>query len=89
MISFRSDEQIKKEIDYIKYACNATQTQAIKDAIHAFYRQLQLKEDGGKSPQELLTQSGFIGSFEANEDLSTNYKEYLAQGLKNKHDSKE
>ena len=36
-------------------------------------------------PYEALKKSGLIGCMEAPSDLSVNYKEYLAEGLKEKH----
>lgn len=83
--SFRYDDQIKKELDYIKASLHSNQSQAIKDAIHAFYKALKTENEAKSSPQQLLKESGFIGSFEAKKNLSETYKEDIAKGLKKKH----
>ncbi len=87
-ISFRIDEDIKKELTYVKETLNATQTQAIKDAIHALYQYLLKQEKSKKSPQEIFKESGYIGSFRGKKDLSLDYKRDLIHGLKAKHESK-
>ena len=84
--SFRCDDKLKKELDFIKTTLNSNQSQAIKDAIHAFYQVLKTQEQSQRSPQEILKESGFIGSFEAKEDLSVTYKSDITKGLKAKHD---
>ena len=84
-ISFRFDDELKKELDYIKTTLNSNQSQAIKDAIHAFYQHLKTQEKAKQSPQEILKGSGFIGSFQADKDLSVTYKRDITKGLKGKH----
>lgn len=86
--SFRCDDKSKKELDFIKASLNSNQSQAIKDAIHAFYVILKTQEQEQRSPQEILKESGFIGSFEAKKDLSVTYKQDIAKGLRAKHDVK-
>lgn len=83
--SFRYSEEIKKELDFIKSTLNSNQSQAIKDAIHAFYKYLKTQEQAKKSPQEMFKQSGFIGSFEGRKDLSVTYKRDITKRLKAKH----
>lgn len=84
-ISFRFDDELKKELDFIKATLNSNQSQAIKDAIHAFYQLLKNQEQAKKLPQEILKESGFIGSFQAKKDLSATYKRDIVKGLKTKH----
>lgn len=83
--SFRYDDNVKKELDFIKAYLNSTQSQAIKDAIHAFYQYLKAEEKAKSSPTEILKESGFIGSFEGKRNLSTTYKQELTKGIKAKH----
>lgn len=83
--SFRYDEQVKKELDFIKTYLKSNQSQAIKDAIHAFYRCLKMEEKAKKSPAEILKESGFIASFAGPKNLSTVYKQKLTKGIKDKH----
>lgn len=87
-ISFRIDDELKKELTFVKSTLKSTQTQAIKDAIHALYQHLQLHEKSKKSPQEIFKESGYLGSFKARKDLSVNYKSALTHGLKAKHEGK-
>jgi len=74
IISFRYDDELKKELNFIQTTINSNQSQAIKNSIHAFYLYLKNKKQTKKSPQEILMESGFIGSFEARKDLSVTYK---------------
>lgn len=83
--SFRYDKNVKKELDFIKTYHNSNQSQAIKDAIHAFYQNLKREEKAKLSPAEILKESGFIGSFEGKKNLSTKYKEEITKGIKAKH----
>lgn len=87
-ISFRADDELKRELDYVKSALNSTQSQAIKDAIHAFYQKLLVQEKSRKSPQIIFNESGYLGSFQGPSDLSVSYKKNLAKGLKAKYDRK-
>ena len=86
IISFRFDKEVKRELDFIKISLNVTQTQAIKDAIHAFYHNLKAQEESKKSHYEMFKESGYLGSFSSKKDLSTTYKEELTKGLKAKHE---
>jgi hypothetical protein len=83
--SFRYDEKVKKELDFIKAHLNSNQSQAIKDAIHTFYEYLKMEEKAKLSPLEILKESGFIGCFKGEKNLSTTYKEQLTKRIKAKH----
>lgn len=85
-ISFRVDDELKKELNYVKSVLNSTQSQAIKDAIHTLYQFLIEKEESMKSPQAIFKESGYLGSFQGNSDLSVNYKKYFYETLKDKHE---
>lgn len=80
--SFRYDEKVKRELDFIKASLNANQSQSIKDAIHAFYQYLKMEEKAKLSPSQILKESGFIGSFKGKKNLSTTYKGELTKGIK-------
>lgn len=73
-LSFRYDEKVKRELDFIKTYLDSNQNQAIKEAIHAFYRHLKMQEQAQLSPKQILEESGFIGCFQAEKNLSTTYK---------------
>lgn len=81
--SFRFDDKVKGELDYIKDTLQASQSEAIKEAIHIYYQILMKKST--ESPVDILKKSGFIGSFKGNKNLSKNYKQKLERGWKNKH----
>ena len=82
--SFRLDEHVRDELDFIKGALQTNQTEAIVEAIHAYYQILRQKKPT-KSQFDVLTEIGFIGCFKGNRHLSTNYKEVLEKGWKKKH----
>jgi hypothetical protein len=79
IISFRSNKEFKQELDFIKLTLNVSQSQAIKDAVHAFYQYLKDREEVEKSPYEIFKESGYLGSFSSRKDLSTTYKNDLIQ----------
>jgi hypothetical protein len=84
-MSFRYDENVKKEIEYIQSSLDdATQSYVVKEAIHAYYVQLK-QEKNRASPAKTLAESGYIGSFKAAKNLSTHYKQMLTSSLKKKH----
>lgn len=85
MISLRLDEKTEKELDYIKSTLNEeSQSLAVKEAIHAYYKTLVAAESH-KSAADIFMDSGYIGSFKAEKDLSINYKEKLIKDLERKH----
>lgn len=84
MLSLRLDKRVERELDYIKFILNENQSQAVKEAIHAFY-EILLKTKSQKMPSEILKSTGYIGSFTAEANLSTNYKKELTKNLKKKH----
>lgn len=84
MVSFRLDEKTQRELEYIKLALNGSQSLVVKEAIHAYYATLVAAEHH-KSAADIFMDSGYIGSFKAEKDLSTNYKEKLTNDLEKKH----
>ena len=83
--SFRYDEKVKRELDFIKTYLDSNQSQAIKDAIHAFYQYLKIEEQTKLSPKEIFKESGFIGCFQGKKNLSTTYKKETTKSIKAKH----
>lgn len=77
-ISFRIDTELRRKLTLIRSKLKSTQSQAIKDAIHAYYHHLQLHKKTKKSPEEIFKESGYLGSFENRKDLSVSYKSALA-----------
>lgn len=56
-----------------------------------FFKYLQIlktQKQEQPSPQEILKESGFIGSFKAKKNLSVTYKSEITKSLKTKHDIK-
>lgn len=84
MLSLRLDERTEKELDYIKATLNGSQSLAVKEAIHAYYETL-VADGSGKSSSDIFIDSGYVGSFKAEKDLSVNYKEKLKEGFERKH----
>ena len=81
-INARLDEEYASKLVYIQQQTNQGVTDVIKSAIALYYQQLKQPQ----SPQELLTQTGFIGCGQADPNLSVNYKSILKAGLQTKHD---
>jgi hypothetical protein len=87
MVSLRLDEKAEKELDYIKSVLHESQSQALKEAIHAYY-EILMKTKSQKNPAEIFKSSGFIGCFNADRDLSSDYKRKLNDNLEKKHGTK-
>lgn len=83
-LSLRLDKKTEKELSYIKLTLNGSQSLVVKEAIHAYYETLLVAESH-KSAADIFMDSGYIGSFKAEKDLSVNYKEKLSNGLERKH----
>jgi hypothetical protein len=84
MLSLRLDEKTEKELNYIKLTLNESQSLVVKEAIHAYYETL-VAAKSHKSAADIFMDSGYIGSFKAEKDLSFNYKGNLTKGLEKKH----
>lgn len=87
--SFRSDDQLNQELQYIQSTLRVSQTQVIREAIHSYYESVQKKERQ-HSPLEVLKRSGFIGCVESDEtDVSTTYKKRMTKSIKDKYGIKD
>jgi len=83
-INARLDEQSEQNLLFIKEKTGETVTQIIKELLTEKAEALKAKQKPGSKMQALL-KSDFVGCAEGPEDLSTNYKEYFYQGIKEKH----
>jgi hypothetical protein len=83
-INARLDERSEKNLEFIKEVTGENITWIIKDLLEERARQLRQKNKPGSKFKALL-ESDFVGCAEGPEDLSVNYKEYIYQGLKEKH----
>ena len=83
-INARLDERSEENLEFIKEVTGENVTRIIKDLLEERARQLRQKNKPGSKMKALL-ESDFVGCAEGPEDLSTNYKEYIYQGLKEKH----
>jgi hypothetical protein len=83
-INARLDEQSEQNLKYIKEATGESITQIIKDLLDKRAKELKRNVKAGSKFKALL-ESDFVGCAEGPEDLSVNYKDYLYQGLKEKH----
>jgi hypothetical protein len=82
-INARLDEESTESLKILKNSTGLTTTQIVKEALACYYRH-KLK-DQKKGIQRLL-ESDFVGCGEGPEDLSENYKAYLAESLAEKYD---
>lgn len=84
-ITARFDEETEIYIEQIKQSKGLkTITDVLKYALRDTARSLNTQQKPGDKMKALLD-SDFIGCGEGPEDLSANYKEYLYEGLKEKH----
>jgi nucleoid-associated protein YejK len=83
-INARLDEQSEQDLLFIKEKTGETVTHIIKELLTEKAESLRREHKPGNKMQALL-QSDFVGCAEGPENLSTNYKEYFYQGIKEKH----
>ncbi len=81
-INARLDEETAHDLEFLKEFTQQNNSQALKAAIR-FYAD-HLRNEVRRSKQALID-SGFVGGFEGPEDLSTNYKQYIAEILDEKY----
>ena len=87
-ITARLDEESEYHLERIKQLKGLTTfTEVIKLALRHTAQNLETPPKSGSKMKALL-ESDFIGSGDGPEDLSVNYKEYLYQGLQDKHGSR-
>ena len=84
-MSFRFDKEMEEEFEFIQARLHISKTDVVKQALHILYSRLK-KKKLEQSPAELLKQSGLIGSFEAESDLSVNYKKIIAEDINDKYE---
>ncbi len=84
--SFRYGQDAKKELEFISSKLGLNKSQAITEAIHLFYTTLKESNKKQKSSAEIFMESGFVGSAEDTELISTNYKEKFSNSLSKKND---
>jgi predicted transcriptional regulator len=82
-INAHLDDQYTEKLEYLKKARRQSTTEVIKQAIDVLYEKTHTQQ--GDKVKALL-ESDFIGCAEGPEDLSSNYKHYLAESLTAKHD---
>lgn len=81
-ITAQLDDSYQARIAAIQQSTHTTLDETIKQAIDLLYEKTALKpKEKNKKLIEMLA-----GSAEGPEDLSENYKDYLYQGWKEKHD---
>jgi nucleoid-associated protein YejK len=84
IINARLDEQSEKDLQFIQEQTGETVTQIIKELLADRANKIRQKQQP-RSKMKALLESDFVGCAEGPEDLSVNYKDYLYQGLKEKH----
>ena len=80
-INARLDAATREKLDLIRRRTRQSSTEIVITSLDLYYR--ALKGDA-KSAKETLDRTGFVGCGEAEPELSTNYKAFLASSLTNK-----
>lgn len=84
--SFRYNKNVKRELDFIISKLGLNKSQAVSQAIHLWYEALTKSNSKPKSSAEIFLESGFVSCLDDDTLLSTNYKEKLAEKLKEKYE---
>lgn len=84
-INARLDEQTAYDLQFLRQELGDTSvTDALKYALQRAAQELRDRVKA-KRQKQIWRESGFIGSSSGPEDLSTHYKQYLAQRLDEKY----
>ena len=81
-INARLDDTHAQKLDYLKRATHSTVSDIVKTSLDLYYDQVR---GSSSRAAEVLERSGFIGCGASSPDLSTSYKEELAESLAAKH----
>ncbi len=81
-INARLDDDHSDKVQYLVNTQNTSISAVLKRAIDLYYEQARSNEYSAKQG---LSDAGFIGVSEADEDLSTDYKRHWATALADKH----
>lgn len=87
-INARLDEEASKDLSFLREELgDYSVTDIVKLSIHKVAQELR---DKSKATQQnkIWLESGFVGGFDAPEDLSENYKKYLADIIDEKYPTK-
>lgn len=84
-INARLDEQASKDLSFLREELSDyTITDIVKFSIQKAAQELRDKSNA-KQQNQIWLESGFVGGFDAPDDLSINYKKYLADILDEKY----
>ena len=84
-INTELNEETAEKLSYIQTATQEEINQILDKAIDGYYQQIKSRK---KTSLELLEESGLIGCFSAESNLSTNYKQVLTDTLETKYDNR-
>lgn len=87
-INARLDEKLSKDLQFLRKELGDTSiTEVVKYSIQKLAQELR-DSTKAKRQKQLWLESGFVGSFEGPENLSSNYKQYLSDILNEKYPAK-
>ncbi len=83
------DEQTAADLQLLRKALgDVSITAALKYALRVGVQEIRDRERA-RAQKQALIDSGFVGGFEGPEDLSTNYKRYIAEYMDEKYPREE
>jgi hypothetical protein len=77
-LNARLDRELDQKLGYLKLRTKLSVTEIVKRSIERYYS--EVKSQGGNA-RVLLTDSGFVGCSEGEADLSSRYKQILADSF--------
>ncbi len=81
-INARLDEQAANDLEFLKDSTHANNTEVLKAALRFYAKHLR---NEARRCKRVLMNSGLVDSFEGSEDLSVNYKKYMAEAIGDKY----
>ena len=82
-INARLNHDLDEKVEFLRQKTGLSVTDLVKIALSQYYNRVVCEE---QNPNEILLNSGFIGSGLSDENLSENYKSELTEQWEIKHD---
>jgi hypothetical protein len=82
-VNAQVNDDIANKLNFIQAQTKQDLSEILKKAIELYYQTLKTPQ---KTPLQILEESGLIGCFEDDPNLSSNYKQVLTESLTKKYD---
>ncbi|XSG84497.1 MAG: ribbon-helix-helix protein, CopG family [Methylohalobius sp. ZOD2] len=85
-INARLDDSHTRKLEVLQQETGKTKSEILKEALDLYFQEVHREKQHTVREKNRKILEALAGIGQGPEDLSENYKEYLSQGLKQKHD---